>query len=50
MSQQIQVLIIEDNPGDTELLLQELRRAKFDPPGANGSTISVPFNFVKQGS
>jgi hypothetical protein len=26
------------------------RRAKFDPPGANGSTISVPFNFVKQGS
>jgi hypothetical protein len=26
------------------------RRAKFDPPGANGSTISVPFNFVRQGS
>jgi len=26
------------------------RRAKFDPPGANGSSISVPFNFVKQGS
>jgi len=26
------------------------RRAKFDPPGATGSTISVPFNFVKQGS
>jgi hypothetical protein len=25
------------------------RRAKFDPPGANGSTISVPFNFVRQG-
>jgi hypothetical protein len=25
------------------------RRAKFDPPGANGSSISVPFNFVKQG-
>lgn len=25
------------------------RRAKFDPPGANGSTINVPFNFVKQG-
>ncbi len=25
------------------------KRAKFDPPGANGSTISVPFNFVKQG-
>jgi hypothetical protein len=26
------------------------RRAKFDAPGANGSTISVPFNFVKQGN
>ena len=25
------------------------RRAKFDPPGAAGSQISVPFNFVKQG-
>jgi hypothetical protein len=25
------------------------RRAKFDPPGASGSTINVPFNFVKQG-
>jgi hypothetical protein len=25
------------------------RRAKFDAPGASGSTISVPFNFVKQG-
>jgi hypothetical protein len=25
------------------------RRAKFDPPGSSGSTISVPFNFVKQG-
>jgi hypothetical protein len=25
------------------------RRAKFDAPGAGGSTISVPFNFVKQG-
>jgi hypothetical protein len=25
------------------------RRAKFDAPGANGSTISVPFNFLKQG-
>jgi hypothetical protein len=25
------------------------RGLKFDPPGANGSTISVPFNFVKQG-
>jgi hypothetical protein len=26
------------------------RRAKFDAPGANGSSISIPFNFVKQGS
>jgi hypothetical protein len=25
------------------------KRPKFDPPGANGSTLSVPFNFVKQG-
>ncbi len=25
------------------------RRAKFDAPGPSGSTISVPFNFVKQG-
>jgi hypothetical protein len=25
------------------------RGAKFDPPGPNGSTISIPFNFVKQG-
>jgi TonB family protein len=25
------------------------RRAKFDAPGASGSTINVPFNFVKQG-
>jgi hypothetical protein len=25
------------------------KRAKFDAPGASGSTISVPFNFVKQG-
>jgi TonB family protein len=25
------------------------RRAKFDAPGASGSQISVPFNFVKQG-
>jgi hypothetical protein len=24
------------------------RRAKFDAPGSDGSTISVPFNFVKQ--
>jgi hypothetical protein len=25
------------------------RRAKFDAPGPSGSTVSVPFNFVKQG-
>jgi hypothetical protein len=25
------------------------KRPKFDAPGANGSTLSVPFNFVKQG-
>jgi len=25
------------------------RRAKFDAPGASGSQISVPFNFIKQG-
>ena len=25
------------------------RRAKFDAPGPSGATISVPFNFVKQG-
>ncbi len=31
MSQQIQVLIVEDNPADAELLVRELRRAQFDP-------------------
>ncbi len=31
MSQPIQVLIVEDNPADAELLVLELRRAKFDP-------------------
>ncbi len=31
MSQRIQVLIVEDNPADAELLVRELRRAKFDP-------------------
>jgi hypothetical protein len=25
------------------------KRAKFDPPGASGSTINVPFSFLKQG-
>jgi len=31
MSQPIQVLIVEDNPSDAELLVLELRRAKFNP-------------------
>jgi hypothetical protein len=30
-------------------IISVARRAKFDAPGANGSKISVPFNFVKQG-
>ena len=30
-------------------ILSAARGAKFDPPGAAGSQISVPFNFVKQG-
>jgi hypothetical protein len=36
-------------PGVASCIASVARRAKFDPPGANGSTISVPFNFVKQG-
>lgn len=31
MSQRLQVLIVEDNPADAELLVRELRRARFDP-------------------
>jgi TonB family protein len=36
-------------PGVAACIVSVARRAKFDAPGANGSTISVPFNFVKQG-
>jgi outer membrane biosynthesis protein TonB len=36
-------------PGVASCIISVARRAKFDAPGANGSTISVPFNFVKQG-
>lgn len=31
VSQQIRVVIVEDNPNDAELMLRELRRAGFDP-------------------
>jgi hypothetical protein len=37
------------SPGVAGCIASVARRAKFDAPGANGSTISVPFNFVKQG-
>jgi hypothetical protein len=37
------------DPGVAACIASVARRAKFDPPGASGSTISVPFNFVKQG-
>ncbi|MGA2449013.1 MAG: AgmX/PglI C-terminal domain-containing protein [Polyangiaceae bacterium] len=36
-------------PGVASCIVSAARRAKFDAPGATGSTISVPFNFVKQG-
>jgi len=36
-------------PGVASCISSVARRAKFDAPGSNGSTISVPFNFVKQG-
>jgi hypothetical protein len=35
--------------GVASCIASTARRAKFDAPGATGSTISVPFNFVKQG-
>jgi hypothetical protein len=35
--------------GVASCIASAARRAKFDAPGATGSTISVPFNFVKQG-
>jgi outer membrane biosynthesis protein TonB len=37
------------SPSVASCIVAVARRAKFDAPGANGSTISVPFNFVKQG-
>jgi hypothetical protein len=37
------------SPGVASCITAVARRAKFDAPGSNGSTISVPFNFVKQG-
>jgi hypothetical protein len=37
------------SPGVAGCIASVARRAKFDAPGSNGSTISVPFNFVKQG-
>jgi len=37
------------SPGVAACIASVARRAKFDAPGASGSTISVPFNFVKQG-
>ncbi|MGH7437253.1 MAG: AgmX/PglI C-terminal domain-containing protein [Polyangiaceae bacterium] len=37
------------SPSVASCIVAVSRRAKFDAPGANGSTISVPFNFVKQG-
>jgi hypothetical protein len=37
------------SPGVASCITSVARRAKFDAPGSNGSTISVPFNFVKQG-
>ncbi len=37
------------SPGVAACISAVARRAKFDAPGSNGSTISVPFNFVKQG-
>lgn len=37
------------SPTVANCIMSVARRAKFDPPGAAGSQISVPFNFVKQG-
>jgi hypothetical protein len=37
------------SPGVASCISSVARRAKFDAPGASGSQISVPFNFVKQG-
>ncbi len=37
------------SPGVAACIVGAARRAKFDAPGASGSTIQVPFNFIKQG-
>jgi hypothetical protein len=37
------------SPSVASCIISVSKRAKFDAPGANGSQISVPFNFVKQG-
>ncbi len=37
------------SPSVASCIVSVSKRAKFDAPGANGSQISVPFNFVKQG-
>ncbi len=37
------------SPAVATCITNVARRAKFDAPGASGSQISVPFNFVKQG-
>ncbi|MDP9151580.1 MAG: AgmX/PglI C-terminal domain-containing protein [Myxococcota bacterium] len=37
------------SPSVATCIANVARRAKFDAPGSTGSTISVPFNFVKQG-
>jgi hypothetical protein len=38
------------SPSVASCITSVARRAKFDAPGPSGSQISVPFNFVKQGS
>jgi outer membrane biosynthesis protein TonB len=38
------------SPAVANCITSVARRAKFDAPGPSGSQISVPFNFVKQGS
>jgi PAS domain S-box-containing protein len=38
MTQPLRILIVEDNAGDAELLLRELRRAGFDPEGKRVDT------------
>jgi len=38
------------SPGVANCISSVARRAKYNAPGSNGSMISVPFNFVKQGN